>query len=98
MLPILGQLADEYGRKPLLLVTISAPVVPFGMAQINYFKYLILVSQKRFRLITINIASYFQLYLHGNSQDIQCTRTLFSAQFRISLVRGAYSVFPLLMQ
>ncbi|GAB4855037.1 hypothetical protein Ancab_023622 [Ancistrocladus abbreviatus] len=32
-LPILGQLADVYGRKPLLLVIISASIFPFDVVQ-----------------------------------------------------------------
>ncbi|KAK1263084.1 hypothetical protein QJS04_geneDACA008474 [Acorus gramineus] len=31
MLPILGQLADEYGRKPMLLITISTTIFPFAL-------------------------------------------------------------------
>jgi hypothetical protein len=30
VLPVLGQLSDERGRKPLLLVTMSTTIIPFG--------------------------------------------------------------------
>ena len=37
VLPLLGQLADEHGRKPLVLLTISTSTFPFGMFRLNNF-------------------------------------------------------------
>ncbi|KAL3520875.1 hypothetical protein ACH5RR_019024 [Cinchona calisaya] len=38
VLPVLGQLSDDYGRKPLLLFTFSTDIVPFILLAINRSK------------------------------------------------------------
>ncbi|KAK6933534.1 hypothetical protein RJ641_036428 [Dillenia turbinata] len=58
MLPLLGQLADDYGHKPLLLITVSATMFPFGMIpESNLFNTLVSTT-----LVVLGPA-YMQLFL-----------------------------------
>ncbi|XP_027111344.1 uncharacterized protein [Coffea arabica] len=38
VLPVLGQLSDDYGRKPLLLITVSTTIFPFSLLIISKSK------------------------------------------------------------
>lgn len=49
VLPILGQLADENGRKPVLLLTVSTTIFPFGRFHADiYFEHLFLRNETEY--------------------------------------------------
>lgn len=73
VIPLLGQLSDEYGRKPFLLLTVSTNIVPFSMFpgkpySINNY----LTVTPSILLVSLWRVSYFFICRLSNSQ--WCTK------------------------
>lgn len=108
MLPILGQLSDEYGRKPLLLVTVSTTIVPFSKCFLFIFPVYKSYSQETtsgdysFILLPLVFTSaffldYLQPCLPSVSRKHLCMLIIFFARFHTLLVKEVYSALLLLM-
>uniref|UniRef100_A0A7N2MEZ2 Uncharacterized protein n=1 Tax=Quercus lobata TaxID=97700 RepID=A0A7N2MEZ2_QUELO len=61
VLPLLGQLADEHGRKPLLLLTISTSIFPFGFVYAYYVLRIISFILSQGSIFCIAIAYTYYL-------------------------------------
>lgn len=66
VIPVLGQLADEYGRKPLLLLIISTAIFPSGMLFLLNFYFEKLVGIQKVERITCYLHITFYVYLHDD--------------------------------